>query len=416
MPSPAAGAGHAGHPHAHSGHPGGHPAHPGRKGVVRTLHHDASERPHVLVWEVTRACQLACKHCRADAFTRPDPRQLSTREGKALLEEFASYGTPRPIVILSGGDAFERPDLEELIAHGTSLGLPMALSPSATPLLTDARLASVREAGVKAFSLSLDGATAETHDSFRGFPGTFEATMDAAPLVVKHGFRFQVNTTICRNNLRELPQLLARTIEMGAHMWYVLFLVPMGRGSNLEALQGEEMEDVLHWLHDVSGRIAIKVTEAPNYRRVALQRDDAREEGRPLPERGELHRWLTEETARILGEDSANRPPRPPIGVNSGRGFAFVDHIGDVYPSGFLPVKCGSVRERPFHEIYSEAPLMQSLRDPSHYAGKCSVCEFNWICGGSRARAFAMLGDPLASDPTCVHIPAAWADASPALA
>lgn len=390
-------------------HPGTHPHHDARKGVVRTLHRDAAERPHVVVWEVTRACQLACLHCRADAFTRPDPRQLTTDEGKRLLDDLAAYGTPRPIVVLSGGDAFERPDLEELIEYGSSVGLSMALSPSVTPLLTDARLASVRAAGIKAFSLSLDGATAETHDSFRGIDGTYAATMEAAELVVKHGFRFQVNTTICRNNVAELPRMLANTMAMGAHMWYVLFLVPMGRGSNLEPLDGEEMEDVLHWLHDVSDRIAIKVTEAPNYRRVAIQRDDARAAGLPLPERGELHAWLTAETERLLGGIVERRPPRPPIGVNSGRGFAFVDHVGDVYPSGFLPYRCGSVKERSFREVYDEAPLMRALRDPSCYSGKCGVCEFNWICGGSRARAHAMLGDPLASDPTCVHQPAALA-------
>lgn len=388
-------------------HPGSVPlAHGARKGVVRTLKHDAGERPHVLVWEVTRACQLACKHCRADAFTKADPRQLTTEQGKALLDEFADYGTPRPIVILSGGDAFERPDLEELISYGTSIGLPMALSPSVTPLLTDERLASVREAGIKAFSLSLDGATAQTHDSFRGIEGTFDDTLAAAKLVTKHGFRFQVNTTICKNNLAELPQILQTVLGMGAHMWYLLFLVPMGRGSNLEALNPEEMEDVLHWLHDISDRIAIKVTEAPNYRRVAIQRDDARQAGEPMPPTGELHAWLTAETDRLLGPGGDRRPPRPAIGVNSGRGFAFVDHIGGVYPSGFLPICCGSVKEQSFQEIYAEAPLMKQLREPAEYSGKCSECEFNWICGGSRARAWAMTGDPLASDPTCVYQPA----------
>lgn len=374
---------------------------------MRTLHHDPGERPHVIVWEVTRACQLACKHCRADAFLRADPRQLTTEQGKALLDDFAAYGTPRPIVIFSGGDAFERPDLEELIAYGKSVGLPIALSPSVTPLLTDERLASVRAAGVNAFSISLDGATPETHDSFRGIDGTFADSMEAAKLVVKHGFRFQVNTTICKNNLHELPYILKTVKEMGAWMWYLLFLVPMGRGSNLEPLSPEEMEDVLHWLHDVSDRIAVKVTEAPNYRRVAIQRDDARAAGKPMPKTGELHDWLMRTTDELLGEVTERRPPRPPIGVNSGRGFAFVDHIGDVYPSGFLPVRCGSVKEQPFHEVYAEAPMMKALRDPAGYSGKCGQCEFNWICGGSRARAYAMAGDPLASDPTCIWQPEA---------
>ena len=374
---------------------------------MRTLHHDPGERPHVIVWEVTRACQLACKHCRADAFLRADPRQLTTEQGKALLDDFAAYGTPRPIVIFSGGDAFERPALEELIAYGKSVGLPIALSPSVTPLLTDERLASVRAAGVNAFSISLDGATPETHDSFRGIDGTFADSMEAAKLVVKHGFRFQVNTTICKNNLHELPYILKTVKEMGAWMWYLLFLVPMGRGSNLEPLSPEEMEDVLHWLHDVSDRIAVKVTEAPNYRRVAIQRDDARAAGKPMPKTGELHDWLMRTTDELLGEVTERRPPRPPIGVNSGRGFAFVDHIADVYPSGFLPVRCGSVKEQPFHEVYAEAPMMKALRDPAGYSGKCGQCEFNWICGGSRARAYAMAGDPLASDPTGIWQPEA---------
>lgn len=382
-----------------------------RRGVVRTLHHDPGDRPHVVVWEVTRACQLACRHCRADAFTKADPRQLTTAEGKALLEDLAGYGTPHPIVVLSGGDAFERSDLEELIAHGSSLGLPMALSPSVTPLLTDERLGSVREAGVKAFSISLDGATAQTHDSFRGIDGTFADSLSAAELVLKHGFRFQVNTTVCRNNVHELPQILRTVLGMGAGMWYLLFLVPMGRGSNLEPLDAEEMEDVLHWIHDVSDRIAVKVTEGPSYRRVALQRDDARAAGLPLPPTGELHAQLRAQTAALLGEAGERRPPRPPIGVNSARGFAFVDHVGDVYPSGFLPYLCGSVREQPFSAIYAESPMMQALRDPSTYSGKCGVCEFNWICGGSRARAHAMLGDPLASDPTCSWQPTALAAA-----
>lgn len=382
-----------------------------RRGVVRTLHHDPGDRPHVVVWEVTRACRLACRHCRADAFTKADPRQLTTAEGKALLEDLAGYGTPHPIVVLSGGDAFERSDLEELIAHGSSLGLLMALSPSVTPLLTDERLGSVREAGVKAFSISLDGATAQTHDSFRGIDGTFADSLSAAELVLKHGFRFQVNTTVCRNNVHELPQILRTVLGMGAGMWYLLFLVPMGRGSNLEPLDAEEMEDVLHWIHDVSDRIAVKVTEGPSYRRVALQRDDARAAGLPMPPTGELHARLRAQTLALLGEAGERRPPRPPIGVNSARGFAFVDHVGDVYPSGFLPYLCGSVREQPFSAIYAQSPMMQALRDPSTYSGKCGVCEFNWICGGSRARAHAMLGDPLASDPTCSWQPTALAAA-----
>lgn len=375
--------------------------------VVRQLHHDVNDRPHVVVWEVTRACQLACKHCRADAQPLPHPKELTTTQGKALLDDIADFGTPRPMVIVSGGDAFERQDLSELIQYGTSRGLAMSLSPSVTPLLTDAKLAEVRDAGVKAFSLSLDGATAATHDSFRGFSGTFEATLAAAELVRKHGFRFQVNTTITADNVHELPALLETVTAMGAHLWYTFFLVPMGRGSSMQPLAPEAMEDVLNWLHDISDRIAVKVTEAPAYRRLALQHQEARVHGTPMPATGDLHAQLTAETLERLGECRERRVPRPPIGVDAGRGFAFVDHIGEVYPSGFLPLPCGSVHDTPFSAVYRTSPTMQRLRRTSEFSGKCGVCEYSTICGGSRARTYAMTGDAFTSDPSCTWVPAA---------
>ncbi|NLT31639.1 MAG: TIGR04053 family radical SAM/SPASM domain-containing protein [Propionibacterium sp.] len=378
--------------------------------LVRTVHHDLNERPFLLVWEVTRACQLVCKHCRADAQFTPDPLQLTTEEGKALLDDLAGYPDGRPMVIISGGDAFERDDLAELIRHGTEAGLPISLSPSVTPKFTDERLAELSDAGVKAMSLSLDGATATTHDAFRGIDGSFAESLRAADLIRKHGFRFQVNTTICADNLEELPQIVRTVRQMGAHLWYVLFLVPMGRGSHLSPLTPEQEEDVLNWLHDVSDWIPVKVTEAPNYRRIVLQRDaeadgEIARGGNPAPPRGELYDRLLAETRELLGEPERVRVRRPPIGVNSGRGFAFIDHVGHVHPSGFLPHDAGSVRDRSFRDIYREDPMFRALRDPSGYSGKCGVCEFNDVCGGSRARAFAMTGDPLASDPTCAYQP-----------
>lgn len=380
--------------------------------LVRTLKHDLNERPFLLVWEVTRACQLVCRHCRADAQFVPDPFQLSTSEAKALLDDLAGYGPPRPMLILSGGDAFERADLAELIQYGTDAGLAISLSPSVTSKFTDERLAEVRAAGTKAMSLSLDGATAATHDHFRGIDGTFDQTIAAAKLIGKHGFRFQVNTTICADNLAELPQILETVIGMQAHMWYLLFLVPMGRGSHLAPLSPEQEEDVLNWLHDVSDWISVKVTEAPNYRRIVLQRDaeaDGRvaRGGNPAPVRGSLYDQLLAETIQRLGKPTKRKVRRPPVGVNSGRGFAFIDHVGHVHPSGFLPHDAGSIRDRSFREIYREDPTFKALRDPARYSGKCSVCEFNDVCGGSRSRALAMTGNMLGSDPTCPYQPTA---------
>ena len=297
--------------------------------TVRTVRHDINTKPFIVIWEVTRACALVCKHCRADAQHHANPRQLSTEDGLKLLDALASYPRPYPLVVLTGGDPCEREDLEQLVEYGTSLGLNVSISPSVTPKLTPERISSLREAGAKAMSMSLDGATAATHDSFRGFPGTFDATLALAPHVVGCGFRLQINSTLTRSNLHEAPALLKQVIDMGAHMWYTFFLVPTGRGTQLHSLSPTEREDVLHWLHDVSDRIAIKTTEAPQYRRVALQRKqpDYAYSG------GDLYQQLTAQTHKLLGEVPVKpRRPRPPMAVNSGSGFAFIDHIGDVYP------------------------------------------------------------------------------------
>ncbi len=373
---------------------------------VRLLHHDPGDRPMIVIWEVTRACALVCRHCRADAQHRAHPRQLTTEQGRALLSDIAGFGTPYPIVVLTGGDPFERPDLAELVRYGTGLGLHVALSPSVTPRLTPEVLAELREAGATALSLSLDGASASTHDSFRGVPGVFDDTLRAARWVKDAGYRLQVNTTVTRGNVHELPDVLRAVVDLGASLWSVFFLVPTGRGSKLAPLSAPEVEDVLHWLHEVSDLVAVKATEAPHYRRVVIQRN--RGERVVL---GPLHEQLSSATAALRLERGASlRRPRPPIDVNSGRGFAFVDHLGDVYPSGFLPHHCGNVAEMGFREIYRTDPLLRSLRDPVQFTGKCGVCEFREVCGGSRSHAYAVLGDLLGSDPTCVHVPADWTE------
>ena len=372
---------------------------------VRLMHHDAAERPFIVIWEVTRACQLVCTHCRADAIRTRNPFELTTDEGCRLLDDLASFGTPRPLVVLTGGDPFERPDLHELVSHGTKLGLSMALSPSVTDRLTREVLMDLHDAGAKAISLSLDGATAETHDSFRGVDGVFDATMDAAHMVRDVGYRLQINTTVTRGNVHELPQILKTVLELGTTLWSVFFLVPTGRGKLLEPLTAAEEEEVLHWLHDVSDLVAIKATEAPHFRRIAIQRAevDALDDVFPV---GPLRAKLRQDTDDILtGDEPRRRHPRAPIDVNSGRGFAFVDHVGMVYPSGFLPVSVGSVRDQSFPEIYRSSPLLQALRDPDDFGGRCGQCEFRTVCGGSRSHAFATSGDPMAEDPSCLYQP-----------
>ena len=379
---------------------------------VRFMRHAAAERPFIVIWEVTRACQLVCTHCRADAIRARNPFELTTDEGKRLLDDLASFGSPRPLVVLTGGDPFERPDLPELVAHGTGIGLSMALSPSVTDRLTRPVLQELFDAGAKAVSLSLDGARAESHDAFRGVDGVFDATLDAARTVRDIGLRLQINTTVTRGNVGELPAMLRHVLDLGASMWSVFFLVPTGRGKDLQPLTAAEEEEVLHWLHDVSDLVAIKTTEAPHYRRIAIQRAGVKAAGTKALDDvfpvGPLRSHLRGDTAELLtGHEPRRRHPRPPIDVNSGRGFAFVDHVGMVYPSGFMPTPVGSVRDRPFLEIYRGSEMLRALRDPDGFGGRCGQCEFRTVCGGSRSHAYATTGDPLAEDPSCLYQPAA---------
>jgi radical SAM protein len=372
------------------------------RGPLRTLPVDPGERPFLVIWEVTRACALACAHCRAEAVPHRDPFELTTEEGKALLDDLAAYPAPRPIVVLTGGDPFERPDLAELVAHGTARGLHVSLSPSVTPRLTPEVLGTLRAAGAGAVSLSLDGAAPETHDAFRGIDGTFAATLEAAAAVRRAGLRLQVNTTATAANVGELPAVLGLAAELGASLWSVFLLVGTGRGRALDALDPDHVEDLLHWLHEVSPTLPVKATEAPHFRRIALQRAASGNVERDFPP-GLLRRALRAGTPALP-------PPRrsggrPPLDVNAGKGFAFVDHHGEVQPSGFLPVSAGSVRDRPFSAIYREAPLLRALRDPDGFGGRCGACEFRQVCGGSRSRAYAVTGDPLAEDPACAHVP-----------
>jgi AdoMet-dependent heme synthase len=375
--------------------------------VIRELRQDPAERPFLVIWETTRACGLVCQHCRADAQRERHPLQLTTAEGRRLLDDIASFGPPSPMIVLTGGDPFERDDLAELVAYGRAKGLSLSLAPSVTPLATPARFAEVAAAGAKAVSISLDGATPATHDGFRGIDGVFAATLPVCRTIVELGMRLQINTTVTTGTLPELPAILRQLFDLDAFLWSVFLLVPTGRGDELDHLTPAEVEDVLHWLVDVSHHLAVKTTEAPHFRRVVLQRQRA-EGADPVRtfDLGDTYRWLREELDALIDErELPTRVPRPPLDINAGRGFVFVDHIGVVCPSGFLPIPAGSVRERPLPEIYRDAPLFRQLRDPSLLGGRCGACEFRSVCGGSRSRAYAVSGDPFGEEPTCVHEP-----------
>ncbi|WP_416841291.1 TIGR04053 family radical SAM/SPASM domain-containing protein [Haloferax sp. DFSO52] len=359
--------------------------HPHTSGPPDPSSIDTSDRPFVLIWEVTQACDLACTHCRANAQPKRHPDELTTEEGKRLLDQARAFG-PEQLVVLSGGDPLTRPDLVELVEYGTELGLRMTLTPSGTSSLTPESISELKEAGIQRLALSIDGASPDSHDRFRGEAGTFEQTVEAAKAAREAGLPLQINTTVCAQTVDELPKLRTLVSELGAVLWSVFFLVPVGRGRILEPITPDRAEGVMEWLSDVSDeeRFGVKTTEAPFYRRVsAQQRRDASD---------------------APATDSIGRRN----GIIAGDGFAFVSHTGELYPSGFLPKSAGSVRDGGLVEGYRNSELFQSLRDRYALRGKCGACEFRHICGGSRSRAFAHTGDPLASDPLCPYVPTGY--------
>lgn len=339
---------------------------------------DFHKAPLLVIWEVTRACALACRHCRASAEDQRDPRELSTAEGQRLLEQVHTMGTR--IMILTGGDPLQRDDLEELVAYGKKLGLIMATIPAATPRLTRERLQALKQAGLAQVAFSLDGPTAAKHDDFRKVEGTFDLVMKGAAWARELGLPLQINTVFGQWNLDDFDALAATVERLGAVFWEVFLLVPVGRGAILPALSPEECESLFAKLLTLAARapFVVKITEGQHHRRYAIQN---------------------------YGNKSM-RLGLSPHTVNAGRGFCFVDHKGSVCPSGFLPLECGNVRETDVTAIYRTSPVFQELRDVHRLKGRCGRCPYRDLCtGGSRARAYALTGDYLAEDPWCLYEP-----------
>jgi radical SAM protein len=365
----------------------------------------------MIIWETTNACDLACRHCRATAIPEHDPLSLTQAEARRLLEQVESFGKPRPIFIFTGGDPFKRADLFELLRYGDELGLAMAVSPSGTPLLNEANLQRVKECGAKAISLSLDGSTPERHDAFRQVPGSFELTTQGWQLARKIGLKLQLNTTVTRYNLDDLPNIFRLVLEYGAMTWSAFFLVPTGRGKAEDEVSPAEYEAVMHFLYDCSKYISAKTTEGHHYKRVVLQRSILDEKGLAVEDYFALHPVYFEfrEALGTIVKEYGLQPKetirRTPMHINAGNGFVFISRRGDVFPSGFMPVKVGNIKEQSLVEIYRQAPLFQALRDPSQLEGRCGLCEFAGVCGGSRSRAYALTGDPLAEEPFCAYEP-----------
>jgi radical SAM protein len=369
------------------------------------------ETPFLAIWEVTQSCDLACKHCRAAAQPIAHPDELTHEEGMALIDQIAEMHVP--IFVFTGGDPMKRKDVFELIRYAADKGVQVALTPSATPLLTREAIFKLKEAGLVRLGISLDGSTPEIHDAFRGLPGAWARTIQAIEWANEAGIPIQVHTTISRHNAHDLDNLCALFERLAIVMWNVFFLVPVGRGQLGDLLTGEEFEQVFGKIYELSHRVnfQIKTTEAMHYRRYLLQHNLEERRighGHGQPGSSKVAAALGYEAGAPTSDAQTRTASWATRRVNDGKGFLFVSHVGNVYPSGFLPIHAGNVREQPLSEIYRNAPIFKSLRDTSKLEGKCGACEYKEICGGSRARAYAVTGDPLAQEPCCIYQPRHW--------
>jgi radical SAM protein len=349
--------------------------------------HDFSRNPMLVYWEMTQACGLACKHCRAEAVPGAHPLELSTQESKKFIDQLIDFGDPLPHLILTGGDPLRRKDIYPLIDYARGLGLDVSITPAATTELSNEAITRLHAHGIQALGLSLDGSRAEKHDAIRNVPGTFDRTMEAARHAGRIGLPIQVNTLVSEETADDLPAIyeLLRT-SFPVMRWSLFFLISVGRGKALNEVSAEQGERIMDWVLDLvpNAPFAVKTTEAPSYRRVAINK--MRDAGMAAPD--------MKKTAVYRG-----------FQVRDGHGIVFVSHLGDIYPSGFLPLRCGSVRTDSLANVYRNSEIFRALHTPNQFHGKCGICEYSHICGGSRARAFAHTGDALGSDPFCPYQP-----------
>ncbi len=369
----------------------------GRPGIADF---DFAASPFVVIWETTRACDLACRHCRAEAVPYRRPDELSTDEAKAMLRKVREFG--KVVFVLSGGDCLKRPDTFELIEYGFQLGLRMAVTPATTPLATPEAIRKFKDSGISRLAVSLDGSTPEIHDAFRRVDGSFDWGIRILEECRRIGLSTQVNTVIANHNIDDFDNLAALMERLGIVFWEVFFLVPMGRAKPGDVASAESFERIFNRMYDLSktAPFDIKATAAPQYSRVIMQRQVAE---RRTGDRAEAPDVLTGGVMFSLS-DGIGRARS----VNDGDGFMFISHVGEIMPSGFLPIPAGNVRTDDLVQVYREAPLFRALRDRSQIKGKCGTCEYLKVCGGSRARAYAMTGDYHEAEPFCTHVPAKY--------
>ncbi len=348
---------------------------------------DLHRSPMLVFYEVTQACGLVCKHCRACAQTHSLPDELSTEASLGLIDQLSKFPSP-PMLVLTGGDPFCREDIFQLIEHAKRVGLETSITPSATPLVTNGAIGRLKQAGIHRMAISIDGADAETHDEFRGFEGSFERSFEILREARRIGLPTQINTTLTPGNFGQLDAMAEMFSELEIVLWSVFFLVPVGRAESATRLSPDDYEQAFELLWQQSQRRSylIKTTEAPHYRRFAMKK---------------------QREAQAAGDDSTEKvkPPFQASGINDGKGVMFVSHNGEFFPSGFMPIRSGQYPQENAVEVYQEAPLFKDLRNANRLEGKCRQCEYRTLCGGSRARAYALTGNPFSEEVDCAYIP-----------
>ncbi len=358
---------------------------------------DFNQSPLLVFYEVTQACDLVCKHCRASAQTSCHPNQLDPQQALALVDQIAQFPTP-PLLVITGGDPLKRTDLYQIIKYAKSKDLTVAITPSATPLLTTDTIDKLKDAGIDRMALSLDSHCQKTHDSFRGLQGSFNKTIQALQYANQIGISLQINTTVTADNAHQIDDIANWLTDKNIDLWSVFFLIQVGRGNALKPIAPQTYETLFQKLleHAAIQPYAIKTTEAHHYRRYVLQQGA--------------------KARKMLQNTPSDRIHRSPLGVNDGNGVMFVSHTGEIYPSGFMPIHCGTFPQQSIIQTYQNHPQFTQLRKPKQYQGKCGQCQYTNICGGSRARAYAATGNPTASDPDCVYIPPKWEQTQAAIA
>ena len=353
-------------------------------------------KPVLVFWETTKACLLRCIHCRADAMTSPSEGQLDTESGMALIDQVASFGSPPPLIVFTGGDPLMREDLGALIAYASSKGVKSAVAPAVSQNLSHEALDELKRLGVSSISISLDSSNADMHDSIRRVKGTYARTMEAIEYALRIGLGVQVNTAVMRQNVMELPAIFQLIRSLGVRVWEVFFLIATGRGSGVYDMSPEDYESACNLLYDASQYgVIVRTVEAPFIRRVAAQRE---EEGL----------YWTNERYMAMRSDLILRCGAPtgrssimPRGTLDGDGIIFVAHDGTVSPGGFLPVALGNIKDSSLASIYRGDRRLLEIRN-RRLSGPCGSCSYRDSCGGSRARAFSYGGNMLGSDPACL--------------